>query len=79
MTNLTYGPSTALMYLLMLMTWTNMDDAPHTVTTSSGPDKIDSPQLNKGDSFSYTFTKAGTYEYYCAVHPHMRGKVMVTN
>jgi hypothetical protein len=54
-----------------------MDDAPHTVTSTSGPAKIDSPQLNKGDTFSYTFTKAGTYQYDCAVHPDMTGTVTV--
>jgi amicyanin len=59
------------------VTWTNMDSAPHTVTSSSGPDKLDSPELQKGQSWSFTFRKAGSYSYYCAVHPDMKGSVTV--
>ncbi|MET7567374.1 plastocyanin/azurin family copper-binding protein [Streptomyces sp. NPDC005492] len=57
--------------------WTNKDSAPHTVTTTKAPVKFDSGTLNQGDSWSYTFTKAGTYEYYCAVHPDMVASVKV--
>jgi plastocyanin len=57
--------------------WTNKDTAPHTVTTTKAPVKFDSGTLNQGDSWSYTFTKAGTYEYYCAVHPDMVASVKV--
>ena len=60
------------------VTWTNMDTAPHTVTIDSGPVKFSSPTLQKGDSFTYTFTTPGTYSYYCAVHPDMTAKVIVT-
>ena len=60
------------------VTWTNMDEAPHTVTVSSGPVKFASPTLQKGQSFTYTFKKAGTYSYYCAVHPDMKATVKVT-
>jgi plastocyanin len=59
------------------VTWTNYDTAPHTVTTSSGPKTISSPQLQTGQSFSYTFTAVGTYQYYCAVHPDMKATVTV--
>jgi plastocyanin len=57
--------------------WTNHDSVPHTVTTTKAPVKFDSGTLNKGDSWSYTFTKTGTYEYYCAVHPDMVSSVKV--
>ncbi|MGW0653472.1 cupredoxin domain-containing protein [Streptomyces umbrinus] len=57
--------------------WTNHDTAPHTVTTTKGPKKFDSGTVEKGDSWSYTFTTAGTYEYYCAVHPDMVASVKV--
>ncbi|MFE9442586.1 plastocyanin/azurin family copper-binding protein [Streptomyces sp. NPDC006602] len=57
--------------------WTNHDSVPHTVTTTKAPVKFDSGTLNQGDSWSYTFTKAGTYEYYCAVHPDMVASVKV--
>ncbi|PAZ11898.1 copper-binding protein [Streptomyces sp. SA15] len=57
--------------------WTNHDSAPHTVTTTKAPEDFDSGTLEQGDSWSYTFTKAGTYEYYCAVHPDMVASVKV--
>ncbi|MDN3023026.1 cupredoxin family copper-binding protein [Streptomyces sp. S.PB5] len=57
--------------------WTNHDSVPHTVTTTKGPKKFDSGTLDQGDSWSYTFTAAGTYEYYCAVHPDMVASVKV--
>ncbi|MGW7208127.1 cupredoxin domain-containing protein [Streptomyces sp. NPDC054837] len=57
--------------------WTNHDSVPHTVTTTKGPKKFDSGTLEQGDSWSYTFTTAGTYEYYCAVHPDMVASVKV--
>lgn len=59
------------------ITWTNQDEAPHTVTTSSGPQTISSPSLSKGQSFTFRFTVPGMYSYYCAVHPDMRAQVVV--
>lgn len=59
------------------ITWTNQDTAPHTVTTTSGPQSLNSPYLSKGQSWSYTFSAPGTYEYYCTVHPDMRARVIV--
>ncbi|MFI9383778.1 plastocyanin/azurin family copper-binding protein [Kutzneria sp. NPDC052558] len=59
------------------VTWTNEDTAPHTVTVTSGPVKFASPTLQQGQTFSYTFTQAGTYSYYCAVHPDMKATVTV--
>ena len=73
-----YSPAALSVHPGDTVTWMNMDDAPHTVTTSSGPEKISSPTLQKGDKFTFTFTKAGTYEYYCAVHPDMKASVTVT-
>jgi amicyanin len=60
------------------ITWTNQDDVPHTVTSTDKHFKS-SGALDKGDSYSYTFTTAGTYPYYCTVHPFMTGKVIVQN
>ncbi|HWE96411.1 MAG TPA: cupredoxin family copper-binding protein [Tepidisphaeraceae bacterium] len=58
------------------VTWVNHDDVPHTVTST---DKrfASSPALDTDGRFSQTFTTPGTYAYYCAVHPHMTGKVIV--
>jgi len=75
--NYTYSPATLTINVGDTVTWTNMDTAPHTVTVTSGPVKFKSPNLAKGESFTYTFTEAGTYDYYCAVHPDMVAKVVV--
>ena len=54
--------------------WTNRD-VPHTVTSSDGT--LDSDELAQGDTYSYTFTKPGKYDYNCGIHPSMRGSVTV--
>ena len=57
------------------VTWINEDDAPHTIASSSKLFK--SKALDTGDKFSFTFTAPGTYAYFCSVHPHMTGTVVV--
>ena len=59
------------------MTWTNQDTAPHDVLTASAPVTVDSPMLEQGDQWSYTFTTPGTYDYYCTVHPDMTARIVV--
>jgi plastocyanin len=55
--------------------WTNGDDIPHTVVSN---DKVfKSKVLDTDEKFSYTFTKAGTYPYFCSIHPKMTGTVVV--
>lgn len=72
-----FGPPDSVAAAGGTVTWTNKDDAPHTVTfddaslTSSG-------NLAKDQSFSATFATAGTYAYKCAIHPSMTGKVTVS-
>ena len=57
------------------VTWTNNDDAPHTVTSA---DKIfSSPSINTDAQFTFTFAAPGTYAYFCAIHPFMTAKVIV--
>ncbi len=58
------------------VTWTNLDDDAHTVTSDANTFR--SPGLDTGETFSYTFTRAGTFEYFCSLHPLMTGKVVVT-
>lgn len=58
------------------VTWVNDDDAPHTVVAEDGK-SFRSKTLDTGDKFSFTFMSAGTYGYFCSVHPHMTGKVVV--
>jgi amicyanin len=58
-----------------VVTWTNDDDIPHTVTANNGTFK--SKVLDSGDRFSFTFAKAGEYAYFCSLHPRMTGKIIV--
>jgi len=57
------------------VTWTNRDDVPHTVVSVTKVFK--SPALDTGEHFSYTFMDAGTFDYYCSVHPRMTGTIVV--
>jgi plastocyanin len=57
------------------VTWTNGDDIPHTVVSKDGIFK--SKVLDTGDKFSFTFAKAGQFGYYCSIHPHMTGTIIV--
>jgi amicyanin len=59
------------------VTWTNQDQAPHDVKTTSGPASIHSPMLDKGSTWSHTFATAGTYGYVCTVHPNMTAQLVV--
>jgi len=56
--------------------WVNRDDIPHTVV-SDDKSTFKSKALDTDDKFSYTFTKPGTYSYFCSVHPKMTGKIIV--
>jgi plastocyanin len=58
------------------VTWVNGDDVPHTVVATDK--SFRSKVLDTDDRFSFTFTRAGTYDYFCSIHPHMTGKVVVT-
>lgn len=58
------------------VTWTNSDSAPHNVTSSDGT--IKSKDFTKGQSFTYTATKAGTFDYTCTIHPQMKATLIVT-
>ncbi len=60
----------------LLCTWVNADDIPHVVAEKDG--KFRSPALDTDDKFSQTFSTTGTVEYFCAIHPHMTGKIVVT-
>jgi plastocyanin len=56
--------------------WINKDSAPHTAT-SINPKRFDSGRLGKGQRYSHTFKSAGKKRYFCKIHPHMRGSVVV--
>lgn len=73
--NFSFGPTEMTIAAGTTITWTNHDDVPHVVASE---DKLfKSKALDTEDQFSFTFTKPGTYLYYCAIHPKMTAKVVV--
>ncbi len=73
--NFNFEPQTLTVPVGTTVVWTNRDDIPHTVVSTDGVFK--SKVRDTDEQFSYTFTKAGTYPYFCSVHPKMTGKVLV--
>ena len=73
--NFTFSPPSLGVAAGTTVAWTNHDDIPHTVVHKDGLFK--SKVLDTNDKFEFTFPKAGTYEYYCSMHAHMVGKVVV--
>jgi len=73
--NFSFGPQAITVPVGTTVTWINRDDIPHTVVSTEGVFK--SKVQDTDEKFSYTFTKAGTYPYYCSVHPKMTGQVIV--
>jgi plastocyanin len=73
--NFSFGPETLTVPVGTTVTWTNRDDIPHTVVSTDGVFK--SKVRDTDEKFSYTFAQAGTYPYYCSVHPKMTGKIVV--
>lgn len=61
------------------VTWTNKDTTKHTVTSGTRPTKDGKfdGQLDAGGTFSFTFTEAGTYQYFCTLHSSMNGTITV--
>jgi len=80
-TNNCFIPSVATIEAGGTVTWENTDNAAHTAssgTPTDGPDGVfDSSLMMAGGSFSHTFDTAGTYDYFCMVHPWMEGIVIV--
>jgi len=73
--NFTFTPPSLTVKAGTTVTWTNRDDIPHTVTSSAK--LFRSKALDTDDKFSFMFTTPGTYEYFCSLHPHMTGKIVV--
>lgn len=73
--NFSFGPQTVTISAGTTVTWTNRDDIPHTVVSNDGVFK--SKVLDTDEKFSFTFTKAGAYPYFCSIHPKMTAKVVV--
>jgi plastocyanin len=74
-TGFAFAPAALSVPVGTKVTWTNQDEEPHTVIGSG----LHSAVLgNAGSSYSYTFTRTGTYDYNCSIHPFMHGTVTVT-
>ena len=73
--NFSFSPAVITVKAGTTVRWTNRDDIPHTVTADDKSFK--SKALDTDDSYSFTFTTPGTYKYFCYIHPHMTGTVVV--
>jgi plastocyanin len=72
--NFVFQPAELKIKLGTTVTWTNRDDIPHTVVSAG---KFRSKTLDTDDKFTFTFTNAGDYKYFCSLHPHMTGMIKV--
>src|ERR1700719_2083019 len=64
--NFTFTPAELTVKVGTTVTWTNSDDIPHTIVSAG---KFRSKALDTDNSFSFTFTAAGDYKYFCSLHP----------
>ena len=71
--NFSFNPNTITIKKGTTVTWINQDSTIHTVKS----DTFNSPDLNQGDKFQFTFNNAGTFNYSCGIHPSMTGKIVV--
>lgn len=76
--DLAFSPANITVKVGTKVTWTNQDSVQHDVVSDSGSDSPSSELLSKGESYSFTFTKAGTFSYHCTPHPFMKGTITVT-
>jgi plastocyanin len=73
--NFTFAPQNLTVKIGTTVTWDNEDDIPHTIASSAK--LFRSNALDTGDRFSFTFTTPGVYQYFCSLHPHMIGTIVV--
>ncbi|HEY1524716.1 MAG TPA: cupredoxin family copper-binding protein [Candidatus Angelobacter sp.] len=73
--NFVFSPNPLTVPVGSTIRWTNQDDIPHNVVSDDKSFK--SKALDTDETFTYTFTKPGTYTYFCSIHPKMTGKVVV--
>jgi|SRR5947209_3682341 len=73
--NFSFGPSALTVTANSTVSWVNKDDVPHVIASTDGLFK--SKALDTDDKYTYTFSKPGTYSYFCSIHPKMVGKIIV--
>lgn len=81
--NYAFDPANLTVKAGTTVTWVNNDSVPHKVVPVSGSSDAIAPgfgsaNLSQGDSYSFTFASAGTVDYYCQIHPMMKGRITVT-
>ena len=76
--NFTFEPGVLTIAAGTVVTWVNRDDIPHTVVDRDRPREVRSPVLDTDDHYSRTFAMAGRFGYFCSLHPHMQGTIVVT-
>ena len=72
-----FTPATVTIAVGGTVTWINQDDDPHTVKSVEPDATLKSAALDTNDKYSQTFTKPGVYKYFCTLHPHMQGEIIV--
>lgn len=75
--NFSFGPVALTVPVGTTVTWTNRDDIPHNTVSTDDPKTFKSKVLDTDEKFSFTFSKPGTYPYFCSIHPKMTGKIIV--
>ena len=75
--NFAFSPVTLTVTAGTTVTWLNKDEEPHTVMSADQQAPFKSPALDTDDKFSFTFAKPGTYKYFCTIHSHMVGTIVV--
>jgi amicyanin len=73
--NFTFGPQRVTVKAGTTVTWINQDDIPHAIAATGKAFR--SKVMDTDDKYSFTFTTAGVYEYFCSLHPHMTGTIVV--
>jgi plastocyanin len=73
--NFTFGPKELTVAVGTTVKWVNHDDIPHTVVEKNTTFR--SKALDTDDTYSFTFASAGSFDYFCGLHPHMVGKIIV--
>ena len=74
--NFAFAPATLTVPAGSTVTWTNKNEEPHAVVANDG--SFPSPGMGSQSTFSYTFAKAGKFDYVCSIHPYMHATVVVT-
>jgi plastocyanin len=75
--NFVFTPATLTVKAGTTVTWVNRDDIPHLVIAATSPPAFRSAALDTDDRYAFVFDRPGRYPYFCALHPHMQGTVVV--